>query len=155
MASRGRCVGLLTSPNAGDSPLAADDCDAAWAAAQTFEFDFLDDHSVRIKTSGGSCVKWPPLAQALPLLGVCDGSNEAFAPRDGHLEHAGQCLGVDAGSIKAEPCSDVLDQRFSISGPLELSNGALTLSVTTDAGSITTAPLAWPPSAGYVFDYHF
>jgi hypothetical protein len=156
LAAGGRCVGVVTSPNAGDSPLAVGQCDAAWPAAQAFAFEFVGDRSIRIKAGSNTCVKWPAPGQVrLPLLGACDGSHDTFDTQGGHLGDAGYCLEADNVSIKIEACGDFTAQRFYMSGAFELSPNALTLSLTQPPAGLAMVPLSWPPRPEQVFDYYF
>jgi hypothetical protein len=156
IALRGRCVSVLASPAAGESPLATVACDALWPADQAFTFEFPSQDSVRIVTASGSCVKWPEawVQNAVPELGAC-GSRDLFNVRDGHLSRDGHCLYAPSSRVFFYPCSDFTDQHFSLSGAFELGGNALALVGTGDDAELAVLPVAFPPSPEQIFDYHF
>ncbi len=157
LGPKGRCVSVLATPDSHGAPIGMATCEPSWPAAQTFTFEFLSRDTVRIRTTGGSCLRWPEAWALYPVpeLGDCDGTRDVFEIRGGGVGRGGQCLYAPSSSIRFYPCADFVDQHFSLSGPFELAGRALALVGTGDDAELVTLPTRVPPRPETIFDYHF
>jgi hypothetical protein len=153
-----RCMTEVASPASGGAPLVTEQCHPSWPAAQTFRFEILDDDRVRIHTASGACVRWPSdwTLPANPEVGACDGERDTFEARNGRIAVSGRCLETRLSTwLEFRACSQNARQHFSISGPFDLGDSALTLGGTFDVPNLQLTPATFPPLDAQVFDYHF